>query len=56
MGDVEGKDIQSQRRMIWWGRGAHRGTHNKNVSLKPLAWKKRGAKFGEFLQPDGLKA
>lgn len=35
-------------------RGAHRGTHKKNIFPKPLAGKRR-AYFCEFLQPQGLK-
>lgn len=51
MGDVEGKPGLWRR-----VEGAHRTTHKENVNLKPLAWKMRGAEFGEFLQPEGPKA
>ena len=37
-------------------RGAHRGTHKKNITPKLLAWNMRVAEFHEFLQTVELKA
>ena len=51
-GAAEGREPLSQKKVR--DSGMHRDKH-KNISPKPLAGKTRGAKFGEFLQPVGLK-
>lgn len=37
-------------------RGPHKGTHKENIYPKSLAWKKKGAKFPDFMQSTGLRA
>lgn len=53
-GAVKGRELWSQRRAR--DRGPHRGTHQENISPKPLAWKIRVTELCEFLQPVRLKA
>ena len=51
-GAAVGREPSLQRKS--YKRKEHKREHTKRVSPKPLAWKMRGAKFHEFLQPVGF--